>query len=65
MNLNKLAATLGTLCAAVFLIGLATTLTKSRLIGFDDILPVFIIIGAALVMMLVELKTYFDDHKDQ
>ena len=54
MNLNKLAATLGTLCAAVFLIGIATTLTKSRLIGFDDILPVFIIIGAALVMMFVE-----------
>ena len=37
MNLNKLAATLGTLCAAVFLIGLAATLTKSRLIGFYDI----------------------------
>ena len=65
MNLNKLATTLGTLCAAVFLIGLAATLTKSRLIGFYDILPVYIIIGSALVMMFVELKTYFDDHKDQ
>ena len=63
MNLNKLAAILGTLLPAIFLIGLATTLTRSRLIGFIDVLPVYIIMGMALIMMFIELKSYFDDHK--
>ena len=63
MNLNKLAAVLGTILPAIFLIGLATTLTRSRLIGFIDVLPVYIIMGMALIMMFIELKSYFDDHK--
>ena len=63
MNLNKLAAILGTILPAIFLIGLATTLTRSRLIGFIDVLPVYIIMGMALIMMFIELKSYFDDHK--
>lgn len=65
MNMNKLAAIVGTIIPAIFLIGLATTLTRSRLIGFWDVLPVYIIMGMALVMMFAELKSYFDDHKDQ
>lgn len=63
MDINKLAAILGTILPAIFLIGLATTLTKSRLIGFFDVLPVYLIMGMALIMMVVELKSYFDDHK--
>ena len=63
MDINKLAAILGTILPAIFLIGLATTLTKSRLIGFFDVLPVYIIMGMALIMMVVELKSYFNDHK--
>ena len=63
MNLNKFAAVLGTILPAIFLIGLATTLTRSRLIGFIDVLPVYIIMGMALIMMFIELKSYFDDHK--
>jgi hypothetical protein len=63
MDINKIAAILGTILPAIFLIGLATTLTKSRLIGFFDVLPVYIIMGMALIMMVVELKSYFDDHK--
>ena len=63
MNLNKLAAILGTILPAIFLIGLATTLTRSRLIVFIDVLPVYIIMGMALIMMFIELKSYFDDHK--
>ena len=63
MDINKLAAILGTILPAIFLIGLATTLTRSRLIGFIDVLPVYIIMGMALIMMFIELKSYFDDHK--
>ncbi len=38
----------------MFLVGLATTLTKSPMIGFFDILPVYLIMGLAIIMMLVE-----------
>ena len=41
------------LCVA-FLIGLATTLTRSMLIGFKDVLPVYILMGLVIAMMLYE-----------
>ena len=56
--LNKITALLGTLLASAFLIGLATTLTRSSMIGFWDVLPVFILMGAAIVMMIYE--AFFD-----
>ena len=37
-----------------FLIGLATTLTRSMMIGFKDVLPVYILMGLVIVMMLYE-----------
>lgn len=62
--LNKVAAIIGTSVAIIFLVGLAFTLTKSRLIGFFDVLPVYIIMGSAIAMMLVELYTYYKEHKE-
>ena len=41
------------LCA-FFLIGLATTLTRSMMIGFFDVLPVYILMGMVIVMMFYE-----------
>ena len=41
-----------------FLIGLATTLTKSMMIGFIDVLPVYILMAAAIIMMIYE--AFFD-----
>jgi len=38
--LNKITTLLGSGLATLFLIGLATTLTRSSMIGFWDILPV-------------------------
>ena len=53
--MNKKTITiLGTSLSILFLIGLATTLTKSPMIGFLDILPVYLIMGLAIIMMLVE-----------
>ena len=37
-----------------FLGGLATTLTRSMMIGFYDVLPVYIFMGIAIGMMLYE-----------
>jgi hypothetical protein len=45
---------IGTFLAILFLIGLSTTLTRSPMIGFWDVLPVKIIMGLAIGMMLVE-----------
>jgi len=56
--LNKITTLLGTLLASAFLIGLATTLTRSSMIGFWDVLPVFILMGAAIAMMIYE--AFFD-----
>jgi|TARA_B110000261_G_scaffold36614_1_gene42541 hypothetical protein len=56
--LNKITTLLGTLLASAFLIGLATTLTRSSMIGFWDVLPVFILMGIAIVMMVYE--AFFD-----
>tara|TARA_Y100001970_G_C14229945_1_gene857956 strand:+ start:1837 stop:2016 length:180 start_codon:yes stop_codon:yes gene_type:complete len=56
--LNKITTLLGTLLAAAFLVGLATTLTRSSMIGFFDVLPVYILMALAIFMMVYE--AYFD-----
>ena len=56
--LNNITKFLGSLLAATFLIGLATTLTRSSMIGFWDVLPVFILMGIAIFMMVYE--AFFD-----
>ena len=56
--LNKISTFLGSCLAAIFLIGLATTLTRSSMIGFWDVLPVYILMALAIGMMIYE--AYFD-----
>ena len=56
--LNKITTLLGSVLAAAFLIGLATTLTRSSMIGFWDILPVYILMAVAIYMMFYE--AFFD-----
>ena len=52
--LNKITTLLGSLLAAAFLIGLATTLTRSSMISFFDVLPVYILMAIAIFMMVYE-----------
>jgi len=56
--LNKFTTFLGSVLAAAFLIGLATTLTRSSMIGFWDVLPVYILMTLAIFMMIYE--AFFD-----
>ena len=56
--MNKLTTVIGCSLAVAFLIGLATTLTRSMMIGFKDVLPVYILMGLVTVMMLYE--AFFD-----
>ena len=56
--LNKIITLLGSALAAAFLIGLATTLTRSSMISFFDVLPVYILMAIAIFMMLYE--AFFD-----
>jgi len=56
--LNKISTLLGSCLATLFLIGLATTLTRSSMIGFWDVLPVYILMTAAIFMMFYE--AFFD-----
>jgi hypothetical protein len=56
--MQKFTTFLGSLLASVFLIGLATTLTRSSMIGFFDVLPVYILMGVAIFMMIYE--AFFD-----
>ena len=56
--LNKITTLLGSALAATFLIGLATTLTRSSMIGFFDVLPVYILMAIAIFMMVYE--AFFD-----
>ena len=56
--LDNITKFLGTFLAAIFLIGLATTLTRSSMIGFWDVLPVFILMAIAIFMMVYE--AFFD-----
>ena len=56
--MNKITTVIGLSFAVFFLVGLATTLTKSMMIGFLDVLPVYILMAAAIVMMIYE--AFFD-----
>ena len=56
--MQKFTTLLGSLLASAFLIGLATTLTRSSMIGFFDVLPVYILMGVAIFMMIYE--AFFD-----
>ena len=56
--MQKFTTLLGSILAASFLIGLATTLTRSTMIGFFDILPVYILMFLAISMMIYE--AFFD-----
>ena len=57
-RMNKITTIIGLSFAVFFLIGLATTLTRSMMIGFLDVLPVYLLMGAAIVMMIYE--AFFD-----
>jgi hypothetical protein len=52
--INKLTMLIGVFLAIFFLGGLATTLTRSMMIGFFDVLPVYVFMGIAIGMMLYE-----------
>ena len=56
--MNKLTSIIGCVFAIAFLIGLATTLTRSMMIGFLDVIPVYLLMGAAIIMMIYE--AFFD-----
>ena len=56
--MQKITTFLGSLLATAFLVGLATTLTRSSMIGFFDVLPVYILMGIAIFMMVYE--AFFD-----
>ena len=56
--MQKFTTFLGSLLAIAFLVGLATTLTRSTMIGFFDLLPVYILMGIAIFMMVYE--AFFD-----
>ena len=58
---NKISIIIGTALAIAFLIGLATTLTRSMMIGFKDVLPVYILMGLVIFMMVYE--AFFDKNK--
>ena len=52
--MNKLTSIVGCFLAIVFLVGLATTLTRSMMISFTDVLPVYILMGLVIFMMIYE-----------
>ncbi len=56
--MQKFTTFLGSLLAIAFLVGLAFTLTRSSMIGFFDVLPVYILMGVAIFMMIYE--AFFD-----
>ena len=56
--MQKFTTFLGSLLAIALLVGLATTLTRSTMIGFFDVLPVYILMGIAIFMMVYE--AFFD-----
>lgn len=58
--INKIAAIIGTGLTIIFLLGVTITLNASNMITFFDILPVWIIMGAAIFMMMVEVLEIFN-----
>ncbi len=55
---DKITIIIGVFLCTAFLIGLATTLTRSMMIGFFDVLPVYLLMGMVIVMMCYE--AFFD-----
>ena len=51
---DKIATIIGVTLCALFLLGLATTLTRSMMIGFKDVIPVYILMGIVIAMMFYE-----------
>ena len=51
---DKITIIIGVGLCTLFLIGLATTLTRAMMIGFFDVLPVYILMGMVIVMMFYE-----------
>ncbi len=58
---DKLTIIVGVAICTAFLLGLATTLTRSMMIGFFDVLPVYILMGIVIAMMFYE--AFFDNKK--
>ena len=56
--MNRITTIVGLSFAIFFLVGLATTLTRSMMIGILDVLPVYILMGVAIIMMIYE--AFFD-----
>tara|TARA_B100000965_G_scaffold305181_1_gene264011 strand:- start:552 stop:728 length:177 start_codon:yes stop_codon:yes gene_type:complete len=56
--MKRLTTIIGLSFAIFFLVGLATTLTRSMMIGFIDVLPVYLLMGIAIAMMIYE--AFFD-----
>ncbi len=56
--MNKITTIIGLSFAIFFLVGLATTLTRSMMITFWDVLPVYLLMGIAIFMMIYE--AFFD-----
>ena len=56
--MNKITTIIGLSFAVFFLLGIATTLTRSMMIGFMVVLPVYFLMGAAIIMMIYE--AFFD-----
>ena len=56
--MDRITTLIGCGLAIAFLIGLATTLTRSMMIGFKDVLPVYILMGLVICMMVYE--SWFD-----
>ena len=58
---DKLTIIVGVAICTAFLLGLATTLTRSMMIGFFDVLPVYILMAVVIAMMFYE--AFFDNKK--
>ena len=56
--MSRITTIIGLGFAIFFLVGLATTLARSMLITVLDVLPVYILMGAAIIMMIYE--AFFD-----
>ncbi len=59
---DKVTIIIGVALCTFFLIGLATTLTRSMMIGFFDVLPVYILMGMVIVMMFYASCLYFNGY---
>ena len=56
--INKITTLLGCLLAISFLVGLASTLTRSSMISFIDVVPAYFLMVVTIFMMLYE--AFFD-----